>query len=106
MEEFRKFLERKAQKTNVRVLGKIIAWEEEEVNIPKAPTEFLDMYYLGEKPSGVVILEASVARELEERLKMLEERVQKLKHMNDILKAILIGLAVIIFVLLSKIFGG
>ncbi len=105
MEEFRKFLERKASKTNVRVLGRIISWDEENV-IPRAPTEFLDMYYLGERPGNVVVMDSSVARDLEERLKFLEERVRKLKSTNDLLKAIIVGLCVVIVVLLLKLVGG
>jgi len=104
MEEFKKFLEKKASKTSVRRFGRYIAWEEEEV-IPRGPTEFLDMYYLSTRPGEVVIMDSSVARDLEERLKFLESEVQKLKARNDILKAIVVGLCVVIITLILKLTG-
>lgn len=104
MEEFRRFLERKASKASVRRFGRYIAWEEEDV-IPKGPTEFLDMYYLSAKPGDVVVMDSSVARDLEERLKFLEAEVQKLKTRNDILKAAVIGLCIAVITLVMKLAG-
>jgi len=104
MEEFKRFLEKKASKTSVRRFGQYIAWEEEEV-IPRGPTEFLDMYYLNARPGEVVIMDSSVARDLEERLKFLESEIQKLKTHNDILKAIIVGLCVVVITLVLKLIG-
>jgi len=105
MEEFRRFLERKASKASVRKFGRYIAWEEKEV-MPRGPTEFLDMYYLSARPGEVVVMDSSVARDIEERLKFLEGEVRKLKTHNDILKAALIGLLVAMITLVIKLVGG
>lgn len=105
MEEFRRFLERKARRTGVRRVGRYISWVEEDV-APRGPTEFLDMYYLSERPSDVVVMDGSVARELEERLKSLEEEVQRLKLRNDLLKAAVAGLAVALVTLALMLVGG
>jgi len=104
MEEFRKFLEVKASKTDIRKVGHYLIWYEKE-HVPKATTEFLDMYYLNSKPGSLVVMDSSTARDIEERLKFLEKEVQRLKSKNEILKAIITGLLMILIVALLKIFG-
>jgi len=94
------FLEKKAKRAHVRFKSpRKVAWYEEETDVKTAPTEFLEMYYLGLFPGDTVIMSKSTARELEDRLKKLEEENKRLKEINDLLKAGIIGLILMLVVL-------
>lgn len=103
MSEFREFLARKARKAEVRRVGKYLSWREDEVALSRAPTEFLDMFYLSQKPGDVVMMDRSTARDLEERLKRLEEEVKRLRGVNNILKAVIVGLLVLLIVVVLRL---
>ncbi|HDJ89489.1 MAG TPA: hypothetical protein ENG40_02185 [Thermoprotei archaeon] len=86
-------------------IGRRIAWNESLEKISRAPTEFLDMYYLSEKPGDIVIMDRSTARDFEERLKFLEKELTRIKKINDFLKVVIITLSIALIIALLKIFG-
>jgi len=106
MEDFLRYLERESRRVAVKRIGRKIAWEESLETISKAPTEFLDMYYLSEKPGDLVIMDRSTARDFEERLKFLEKEFSKVRKINDFLKLLVTTLIIALVILVLKIFGG
>ena len=99
MSSFLKYLEKKSKSSSVVIKGKKAIWFEEDTE-PKMPSEFLDLYYGGATGGDYVVMSRSMAKELEERLKRLEEENKKLKERNDILKAVILGLAIIMITLM------
>jgi len=107
MEDFIRYLEREASKVSVKKIGRKISWNEplEDARKLKIPTEFIDIYYLGEKPSDVVIMDRGTAREIEERIKFLEEKLAREEEINDILKVIITFLSIILIIMLLWNYG-
>ncbi|RLE89350.1 MAG: hypothetical protein DRJ49_03305 [Thermoprotei archaeon] len=100
MDNFIRFLEHRARHSGVRRSRRRLIWIEKEE--PKRMlTEFIDMYYLGYTPGEYVVISRSMAREIEERLKTLEEENKKLKERLDLAKAVILMLAVVITILIS-----
>jgi len=102
MDNFMRFLEYTARHSGIRRIKKRLIWTEKEE--PKRMlTEFIDMYYLGHTPGEYVIISRSMAREIENRLKTLEEENKRLKEKLDSAKAVILALAVIIIILISML---
>ncbi len=104
-ERFLKFLKEQARRSPIRVDGAKISWEDgRERRFSSKPSDMLGSLYLGEKLKETVVMERGVAAMLKHRLSELEKENIRQRGTIRILKFIIAGLAVIIILLLWRLF--
>lgn len=97
-------LERKQSNVGGRSL---IYWGEsrDRATIEKGASDIISSLYFGEEPQRAVIIDRSVARILQERLKSLEEENIRLYRRMRFAKFLIGGLLLLVFLMLIMLFS-